>query len=605
LSTFRKSLFIVISLVFLKQIVLAATCPDDAATTTVFYVNGVNNDPKKAHDSQVALEENLNAATQPDCFTVALAYNHNELLFNDFFQSARQVLSLDAETLWDFWFKPIIATIPFGEKFADFTLSIDLASYVIDADLRKHVNDYKEEINNKRRKVVAVAHSQGNLYALQAYNLLSSVEKNSFRTVSVATPASSVPGNGPHTTLFEDFIYLVPGALGPNVSNGNCGSPWACHAFMESYLSGSKSGSQIIDAILRPISITPIPRFYNITQIAHSGGSFFNILGSPSINNSGTVAFFAYVRDSIVDHPRPGVFTGNGGPVTTIADSRDSDIFSSFFSEPSINDNGIVAFVGILKPRGEWGIFASNGLTRTTIADSSDLNQLITYYLDYRIIINNQGVVVFSGDTGIFTGINRIFTTIAVSDFPNFVVYTPSINNLGVVAFGGAINIRGPETAYGVFTGNGGSLTTILTTVNDPSKTVGPVGINDHGTVAFVIGTNTGETQFVTNDGKTLLSIVDSHDPPTPLIPSNLNNNGGMAIMQSPPDARGATMTLFTVPAPVPVRVIGTGDALSGSTIVDFSSGFGRVWINNSGQIAFIVSLADGSTGVYRADPVY
>ena len=83
---------------------------------------------------------------------------------------------------------------------------------------------------------------------------------------------------------------------------------------------------------------------YTFTTIAAFIGFGF---GAPSINNAGTVAFFA---------GGPGIFTGSGGPANTIADT--SDGFSGFGESPSINTGGTVAFEASLKAVGQ-GIFTA------------------------------------------------------------------------------------------------------------------------------------------------------------------------------------------------------------------------------------------------------
>ncbi|WP_189525066.1 DUF7453 family protein [Nostoc sp. 'Peltigera membranacea cyanobiont' 232] len=48
-------------------------------------------------------------------------------------------------------------------------------------------------------------------------------------------------------------------------------------------------------------------------------------------------------------------------------------------------------------------------------------------------------------------------------------------------------------------------------------------------------------------------------------------------------------------------KVIATGDTLLGSTVTQL--GFSSQGLNNSGQIAFYATLADGISGIFRADP--
>ena len=116
-----------------------------------------------------------------------------------------------------------------------------------------------------------------------------------------------------------------------------------------------------------PTRVAALP--YSFTLIADSSGPFsFNFFTSPSINAGGTVAF-----RSLLDAGGQGIFTGTGAVpnvTTTIADT--SGPFGTF-SQTSINAGGTVAFFADLKAGGQ-GIFTGTGAVpnvTTTIADTS------------------------------------------------------------------------------------------------------------------------------------------------------------------------------------------------------------------------------------------
>ena len=91
------------------------------------------------------------------------------------------------------------------------------------------------------KRVIVVAHSQGNFYANMAAGGIDPNLADSFRIVSVANPASFVEGDGPYTTIEEDrVIALIPGSMHTNVDNYDSDesySPWLGHYFVENYLS--------------------------------------------------------------------------------------------------------------------------------------------------------------------------------------------------------------------------------------------------------------------------------------------------------------------------------------------------------------------------------
>jgi hypothetical protein len=142
----------------------------------------------------------------------------------------------------------------------------------LEPDMTNHLNIYQTALQNKQN-IVVVAHSQGNLYVNEAYDLLfpppSSPEQNLFHVIAVATPADHVAGGGHYTTLYRDPIWQMgslanliiptPPSLTWNADNGPCivaPSPdkgchpfsvltnpfiWTFHSFTDSYLGGNAS----------------------------------------------------------------------------------------------------------------------------------------------------------------------------------------------------------------------------------------------------------------------------------------------------------------------------------------------------------------------------
>lgn len=86
---------------------------------------------------------------------------------------------------------------------------------------------------------------------------------------------------------------------------------------------------------------------YTFANIVDSSGPLFSIRQGQgrSLNNSGTVAFAAEPDREVGS----GIFTGSGGPITTIAFSRDSVLFG-----PSLNQSGTGKSRGIEA----WGSLA-------------------------------------------------------------------------------------------------------------------------------------------------------------------------------------------------------------------------------------------------------
>jgi hypothetical protein len=95
---------------------------------------------------------------------------------------------------------------------------------------------------------------------------------------------------------------------------------------------------------------------------------------SPSLNDSGTVAFYRSFFDEANQIFVDEVATGNGGALTTVADTRGD--FSSFgFRPPSINNTGEVAFLAQLDDFSTSGIFTGpDGVQDRVIATGNILD---------------------------------------------------------------------------------------------------------------------------------------------------------------------------------------------------------------------------------------
>jgi hypothetical protein len=177
---------------------------------------------------------------------------------------------------------------------------------------------------------------------------------------------------------------------------------------------------------------------YTFTKIADTNGPFREIFNfSSPINDQGTVAFSA-----ILDTGGSGIFTGNGGAITTIAERTDP---SFNLVTTALNNEGTVAFYTFLEP-GETRLFTGSGGTITTIADTSGLFSEIGNGAPSNPAINDQGTVAFiatlrSGGQGIFISSGGVINTIADTNGP-FSEFgypaSPAINNEGTVIFGAA-----------------------------------------------------------------------------------------------------------------------------------------------------------------------
>jgi hypothetical protein len=342
---------------------------------------------------------------------------------------------------------------------------------------------------------------------------------------------------------------------------------------------------------------------FTFTSIADTRGPFqrFDFPGAPSVNNAGTVAFLAELDTGVA-----GIFAGDGRSVTTIADS--SGIFlgiGGFGQYPAINAQGTVAF-GSTLDSGTHGVFTGRGGQVTTIADTTSGPFVNAFG---HPALNNAGTVIFTGTkkdgtgSGIFASRRGMITTLidTTTGIFNGFQDRPSLNDQGTVAF-----IAGRDAGgFGIFTVRRGVITTIVDT-DGPFTNFGVPSINNAEAVAFFacFGPPCAEDRdsaagiFVAT-GDALITIADTTGPFHFFGNPSINNVGSVAFVAFL-DRGGSGV--FTGPDPVADKVVATGDAFFGSTIVDFgvSQGLG---LNDVGQIAFFARLADGTEGIYLARP--
>ncbi len=354
---------------------------------------------------------------------------------------------------------------------------------------------------------------------------------------------------------------------------------------------------------------------YTFSRIFDDSGPY-KWIGNSVINNQGTVAFEATLDldqlplapriDTYVD--RDVIFTGDGYSLT-ITESMGR------FDVRDINDSNTVAFVEqVSSPRAPvWVLSTSNGSTSTHIAtDPSSYGIGDDLFGD--VAINNKGSVAFKELTfshgGNFSlvisdGVNR--TTIADENvYFKFLFDTFDLNNQGTVAFGASLLDGGGS---GIFTSN--SITPIADT-NGSFKSFGALSLNDGDNLAFHALLDDGSAGIFTSSNGSFTTIADTSGAFSSFSVHTFRSDGTFVSLDAPAINNNGTVAfgaqldtgeygIFTGADPVADKVIAIGDPLFGSTVT--SLGFSNKGFNDASQIAFSAKLADGSGGVFRADP--
>ncbi|NOH79164.1 hypothetical protein F0231_05350 [Vibrio sp. RE86] len=107
------------------------------------------------------------------------AKNKTDGFGGDLIEAIVQKYSLKFDTVWEMLsgLQPVPDEV---QSYATSELEEYIKSLSVEpSDLAQHIIDYSQDIS-QGRKVLVVAHSQGNFFANQAYNLLADIHKPSW-----------------------------------------------------------------------------------------------------------------------------------------------------------------------------------------------------------------------------------------------------------------------------------------------------------------------------------------------------------------------------------------------------------------------------------------
>lgn len=356
------------------------------------------------------------------------------------------------------------------------------------------------------------------------------------------------------------------------------------------------------------------------TSIPNGTGNFSFFNDQPSIDND-TVGF------SSGGSGQYGIYTGTGGSLTKVVDTNTPipDGTGSFtgFGDPAL-ENGNVAFGGI--GDGQAGIYTIIGSSLGKVVDlNTPVPDATGNFSDFNIdSVSFDGTnVAFGGASstggGIYTLTEGSLRKVADSNTPipngtgNFTSFTGpvSIDNKDVAFIG-----EGSSGQSGIYLDDEGSLITVVDENTPiPNGTgnfllFGRYSLDDE-RVAFT-GFGSEESGIYIDDGDSLTKVVDTNTP----IPEGTGNftivdfpvlegenvlflgerNTGTEIQRGIYISDGNSIT----------KVIDTNDTLDGKELADVNSlplAFGIDSLSDN-SIAFVAQFSDGSSGIYRADPV-
>jgi hypothetical protein len=334
---------------------------------------------------------------------------------------------------------------------------------------------------------------------------------------------------------------------------------------------------------------------YVFTEIARApafaeSDEFTGFPTAPSINSLGVVAFNATTVS------KEGIYTGAGGPITTIAETGGD--FVDFTSASAINSAGQVAFHATTAS--SIGVYRSDGATTTTIASTAaGLLNVGTGYPS----INSSGAVAFFGNDGFSDGLfvggtgGPATPVYRPGDYGYVYANDPAINDSGELSF---VTDPGSGT-MGVGHGDGGPPLIIGAGYSSLSHT----SISPGGTVAFRANSFGAPSDAIwTGYGPASATVLADTSGPFSAFESEAAISATTVAFMAHLDGFGGG--IFTGPDAVADKVLQLDDWLFGQTVISFP-GFGkfnRFAVNDAGQIAFITQLTSGDVVVVRADPV-
>lgn len=375
------------------------------------------------------------------------------------------------------------------------------------------------------------------------------------------------------------------------------------------------------------ISLSEARGAYVFTKIADTttgapSGLFTTFRSDPAISG-GTVAFEGNFGGGGASR---GIFTGNGGSITTIAKTGDVaplGTFTDFGLRGATISGGMTVFYGRYTqgPSYYEGIFSGNGGPKTTIAKTGDAAPYgkFTIFSPASAVSGSTTAFVASyykeGDTssstGVFNSTGGITTAMATANgeapvraFTSFGF--PSISN-GTTAFHGEFTGTG-GFGRGIFIDSGGpTITSVKTGGPAPAGTFG--GFSDPAisgtTTAFYANYNNCCQGVFTENGGVIVTIAKKGDAAASSTFSSFSTkpaiSGGIVAFVGVNNSGSAG--IYTGSGGPLASVIKGGDPLFGSTVLSLSLGTFGIDADGSGKIAFYYELSNGRRGIALASP--
>lgn len=241
----------------------------------IYFGNGIRNTPQDWEASKEELATMIGARFNGAPVSYANAINPTGGFIDDLQRVFEQKLAENSDLSWELLVRaslglingisPELVRIALDliiktetESSAELKKKWEAENSYVDSRVTTHVASYTQDIVENGRRVLLVAHSQGNLYGNASHRILYSnpnVTPGSFGIVGVASPANYVPGGGSYVTSDADMVInalrsiITDQVLPANISIPLDTSELSGHNFIKTYMHPEKPAREKIQEI--------------------------------------------------------------------------------------------------------------------------------------------------------------------------------------------------------------------------------------------------------------------------------------------------------------------------------------------------------------------
>lgn len=239
-------------------------------TTEIYFINGVWNSLAQARDGRnlikSAYKQSLENQYTSQKFEFKLAYNYSAGKVRDLIELIGQKLNeintpdanqLTAAQYYNLYMtaKAFDKVVPISAKPLITVIEEYFAGRITDSvNAASHIQKYQTDLQEGKR-VLLIAHSQGNMFANQAISSLMNNYSSSIGMIGVASPAAITYNNSTYYTAHDDRVInalrILCNVLPSNIENDpgifNDPRDFSNHHFKESYFASGLASRAKID----------------------------------------------------------------------------------------------------------------------------------------------------------------------------------------------------------------------------------------------------------------------------------------------------------------------------------------------------------------------